>query len=193
MSKKNNSKQKSNYKPIMIVSVLFLLVLASLVISQFTKGSNSANKAGNDGNQSKIQASASNSNQGQAKGDVPSGTDLKILKSEVTGTAKFYPYKADNVYMEAFAVKASDGTVRTALNTCQVCYSSGKGYYVQKGDTMVCQNCGNVFKIDQIEKVKNGCNPVPITVTDKKDDGNNIVISKAFMDEHKNLFLKWRK
>lgn len=29
--------------------------------------------------------------------------------------------------------------IRTAFNTCQVCYSSGKGYYVQSGNVLVCQ------------------------------------------------------
>lgn len=52
--------------------------------------------------------------------------------------------------MEVIAVKDSGGTVRTAFNTCQVCYSSGKGYYKQKGDKLVCQNCGNAFTMDQV-------------------------------------------
>jgi len=40
--------------------------------------------------------------------------------------------------MEVLALKAKDRTIRTALNTCQVCYASGKGYYVQEGDVLVC-------------------------------------------------------
>lgn len=116
-----------------------------------------------------------------------------IPKDEVTENAKFYPYKVDNVTMEVFAVKAKDGTIRTALNTCQVCYASGRGYYIQEGDTLVCQNCGNVFDVDQIEKVRNGCNPVPVGEENKSDEGDNIVISKTFMEEYKNLFLKWKK
>lgn len=52
--------------------------------------------------------------------------------------------------MEVIAVKDSGGTVRTAFNTCQVYYSSGKGYYKQKGDKLICQNCGNAFTMDQV-------------------------------------------
>jgi mannitol-specific phosphotransferase system IIBC component len=44
---------------------------------------------------------------------------LKIKKEEVNTTAKFYPYESDGVKMEVFAVKASDGTIRTAFNTCR--------------------------------------------------------------------------
>ena len=53
--------------------------------------------------------------------------------------------------MVVLAFKASDDTIRTALNTCQVCYDSGRGYYVQEGDKLICQNCGNQFEADQVE------------------------------------------
>jgi uncharacterized membrane protein len=82
--------------------------------------------------------------------------DLVIPISEVTETAKYYPYSVDGTDMEIIALKASDGTVRTALNTCQVCYDSGRGYYVQEEDVLVCQNCGNRFSADQVEIVKGG-------------------------------------
>lgn len=132
------------------------------------------------------------SNPAAANTGAASG-ELKILKSEVTSTAKFYPYKAGNTYMEVMAVKANDGTIRTALNTCQVCFDSGRGYYKQQGDVLVCQNCGNRFRLDQVEKIKGGCNPVPILEENKTDDGTNIVIAEAFMEENKDLFIKWRK
>ena len=119
--------------------------------------------------------------------------ELKILKSEVSETAKFYPYKSGKTNMEVLAVKASDGTIRTAFNTCQVCYSSGRGYYKQQGNELICQNCGNRFKLDQIEKIKGGCNPVPIMKDSKTDDGTNIVVSQAFMEENKALFGNWKK
>lgn len=179
MNKKNTVKSKKNNSPIIIISVIFLVALISIFISNIV------------GNSSK-EGSASNSNT-ESSAIVTTDTDLKILKSEVTKVAKIYPYKAGNVYMELLAVKAKDGSIRTALNTCQVCYASGKGYYKQNGDTVVCQNCGNVFDIDQIGKAKNGCNPVPVENSYKKDDGTNIIVSKAFMDENKSLFLRWKK
>jgi hypothetical protein len=119
--------------------------------------------------------------------------DLRILKSSVTSRAKFYPYTVDGVKMEVVAVKAGDGTIRTAFNTCQVCYDSGRGYYVQEGNELVCQNCGNRFQIDKVEKIKNGCNPVPITPNLKKDDGKYITISKNVMAEAKSLFGNWKR
>ena len=36
-----------------------------------------------------------------------------------------------STWLEVLAVKAPDGTIRTAFNTCQVCYGSGRGLYRQ--------------------------------------------------------------
>lgn len=119
--------------------------------------------------------------------------DLKILKSEITEAVKFFPYKIGKTNMEVLAVKASDGTIRTAFNTCQICHDSGRGYYEQQGDELVCQNCGNRFMIDQVEKIRGGCNPVPIMKEDKTEDDESIVIPQAFMEENKVWFEKWRK
>ena len=34
---------------------------------------------------------------------------------------------------------------------------------MQKGEYLVCNNCGNRFLATQVELIKGGCNPVPIT------------------------------
>jgi hypothetical protein len=123
---------------------------------------------------------------------LPNG-DLQIPKSEITSTAKFYQYTIDGVLIEILALRAPDGTVRTALNTCQVCYASGRGWYKQEGDVLVCQNCGNRFKASQVEIVKGGCNPVPITADLKTEDAKTITIGKWLFEQAKPLFLKWKK
>jgi len=125
--------------------------------------------------------------------NTTSGDGIMIDKSEITEQANFYPYNAGGIEMEVLAVKAPDGTIRTALNTCQVCYDSGAGYYVQEGDELVCQNCGNRFSISKIEKQKNGCNPVPITSEYKTEDDNTVTISAEFLDAAKVLFEDWKR
>ena len=119
--------------------------------------------------------------------------EIRIAKSEITSSARFYPYQLDGVKMEVLAVKATDGTVRTAFNTCQVCYSSGRGYYVQSGQYLVCQNCGNRFHVNQVEVVRGGCNPIPIAEEDKQDDGKYVVIAKDYMAGAKDYFSNWKK
>lgn len=118
---------------------------------------------------------------------------IVINKSEITSTAKFIPFTIDGVKAELFAVKASDGSIKTAFNTCQVCYDSGRGYYIQQGDVFVCQNCGNQFKTTDIERVKGGCNPVPITKDLKTDDGKTIKIASNILNSARELFSDWKR
>lgn len=142
-----------------------------------------------NGSQDKNSASTKPETYAQLEGD------LKIVKSEVTSDVKIFPFKLGDTKMEVLALKADDGTVRTALNTCQVCYNSGKGYYMQDKNTkeLVCQNCGNKFAPDKVEIIKGGCNPIPITKENKIDDGTNITISKALLEEATFLFSKWSR
>lgn len=126
------------------------------------------------------------------KTPVVSNSDLVIPLSEVSETAAFYPVEIDGTQLEVLAVQAPDGSVRTAFNTCQVCYSSGKGYYVQEGDVLVCQNCGNRFRMDDVEVTRGGCNPVPIAFDNKNVNDDSITISKEFLAQAKVIFANWK-
>lgn len=85
---------------------------------------------------------------GKPTGDVVSNkmidydNAIKIPLAEIDGTAQFFEYDG----IEFFVIRAKDGSVRTAFNACDVCYRSKKGYR-QEGDDMVCNNCGNHYKI----------------------------------------------
>jgi uncharacterized membrane protein len=118
--------------------------------------------------------------------------DLVIPMNDVSDEAAFYPVEIDGTAFEVIAVKAPDGTIRTAFNTCQVCYDSGRGYYKQDGDQLVCQNCGNRFSMDAVEKQQNGCNPIAITAEYKSVDDENITISKDFLTDAKVIFTNWK-
>lgn len=123
---------------------------------------------------------------------VAEAADLTITKTDVSEKAEFYPYQAGDTKMELLAVKASDGTIRTAFNTCQVCFGSGRAYYVQEGNELVCQNCGNRFALDQVEIQRGGCNPVPIFEDSKEDTGDSIVISGDYLQQNQKLFTNWK-
>jgi uncharacterized membrane protein len=118
--------------------------------------------------------------------------DLIILLKDISPNARFYPVEIDGIKMEVIAVEASDGTIRTAFNTCQSCYNSGAGYYIQKGNKLECQNCKSQFGMSQIEVLTRGCNPIPISQENKKVDNEKIVISKEFLKKGKIYFVKWK-
>ncbi|MDR0558313.1 MAG: DUF2318 domain-containing protein [Treponema sp.] len=119
--------------------------------------------------------------------------DLVIQIAEVTENAVFYPVDIEGTRLEVLAVKAPDGTIRTAFNTCQVCYSSGRGFYKQQGTVLVCQNCGNRFRMSQVGMRSGGCNPVPIFPANKTVTAAAITISKEFLNDAKKIFARWRR
>lgn len=118
--------------------------------------------------------------------------DLVIPTADVTETVKFYPVTVDDTQMEVLAVKASDGTIRTAFNTCQICYDSGRGYYRQTGKELQCQNCGNRFSMDEVEVQAGGCNPWPIFDESKVVSGAEITIPLDFLRESAKIFENWK-
>ncbi|GHV73823.1 hypothetical protein AGMMS49940_11250 [Spirochaetia bacterium] len=119
--------------------------------------------------------------------------DLVISIAELSENAVFYPVDIDGTRLEVLAVKAPDGSIRTAFNTCQVCYGSGRGFYKQQGALLICQNCGNRFRMSQVEKQSGGCNPVPIFAENKTVSDSTITIPKEFLLKAKGIFARWRR
>lgn len=118
--------------------------------------------------------------------------DLVISVNDISDIASFYPVDVDGTQMEVLAVKAPDGSIRTAFNTCQVCYDSGRGYYKQEGNVLVCQNCGNRFAMDRVEVEAGGCNPWPVFDKNKTVTEESITISSEFLKESKQIFENWK-
>lgn len=119
--------------------------------------------------------------------------DLVIPVEDVTDTVKFYPVTVDDTQLEVLAVKASDGTLRTAFNTCQICFGSGRGYYKQTANGLQCQNCGNVFSIDEVAVEAGGCNPWPIFEENKTVDETAITVPLSFLQESVQIFENWKR
>lgn len=128
----------------------------------------------------------------QEANTVAEGQNLVIPLNEVSETVKLYPVIVNGTEMEIIAVKDSSGNIRTAFNTCQICYSSGRGYYQQQGNLLICQNCGNQFTVEQIGIEAGGCMPYPILSADKTVTNDSILISYDFLENSRKLFLNWK-
>lgn len=116
----------------------------------------------------------------------PSGADgfVSIPLSEITTKAKYYEYDSERIKTKFFTVKANDGTIKTAFDACDVCYTEKKGYR-QEGNYMVCNNCGNRYPIDGLgtkNKTPGGCWPsyLPNTL-----EGDNIIIKKSDLENNR--------
>ena len=176
-------KQYKWIRPSVITAAIAMLAVIGILV---IKGAGAAGEVTNKGADAPIAVSS-------GKVSVAVDQDLVIPISDISATAKFYPVEIDGTKLEVMAVKAPDGTIRTAFNTCQVCYSSGRGYYKQEGSVLVCQNCGNRFGIYQVEVLSGGCNPVPIFPENKTVDAEKITISADFLAEAKGIFANWKK
>lgn len=90
------------------------------------------------------------------------------------GKARFYKFEDGGKEIAFFAVKASDGSVRTAFDACDACYRSKKGYE-QQGDKLNCNNCNQKFAINRLgPNATGGCNPGFLP---HKLNGNSIAVS----------------
>ena len=123
---------------------------------------------------------------------VTQGESLVIPISKITDEASFFPVTVDGENMEVLAVRASDGSIRTAFNTCQSCYTSGEGFYRFEDGELVCNNCGFHFSPDQVEVEAGGCNPWPIFAENKTVTDNSISISYDFLSASKGIFANWK-
>lgn len=121
------------------------------------------------------------------------GADLVIPVSELSETIRIYPVTVDGLQMEVLAAKDSDGTVRTAFNTCQVCNGSRKAYFVEEGDHVVCQNCGNSFGREDVGVLSGGCNPYPIFAENREDSEDSVRISYDYLSSASGLFERWKE
>jgi uncharacterized membrane protein len=119
--------------------------------------------------------------------------DLVIQISDIGENAIFYPLVIDGIEMEVLVVRAGDNTIRTAFNTCQVCFNTGLGFFVQEGSFLVCQACHRRFRMTQVERQGGGCNPEPIFPENKTVSSTTITIPLEHLRRHKEMFANWKE
>lgn len=112
---------------------------------------------------------------------------VRIALSEIGSKAKFYSYNSNGVDIKFFAVEADGGYVKTAFDACDVCHKSKKGYR-QKGEDMICNNCGNYYAINGLGTRNlrgGGCWPGYLPST---TEGDYLVINKEDLENGRSRF-----
>lgn len=81
------------------------------------------------------------------------------------GQARFYRHvTSTGREIRFFVIQSADGVLRAAFDACDTCFREKRGYR-QEGDVMVCNNCGQKFRSNDINVLRGGCNPAPVEVT----------------------------
>lgn len=83
---------------------------------------------------------------------------LRISLDELTTTATYFEYEAEQATVFYFALLDSDGEPRVALDACELCFEFKRGFR-NEGDEMVCNNCGQRFEVDGLGDNEGQCNP----------------------------------
>ena len=89
--------------------------------------------------------------------------DFVILTAKKMDDGKLHRlgYLTQGKLVRLLAMKTSDGKIRTAVDSCEICGSFG---YLQEGAQLICLNCG--AEINPLTLgVPGGCNPIPLEST----------------------------
>jgi len=125
----------------------------------------------------------------KSAGVVETADGVRIpLKTLDSGKALFLSLESEGRQLYYFALKSRDGVYRAALDACDVCFRTNRGYR-QEGEQMVCNNCGQKFACDKIGEVKGGCNPHPLA---RGIEGQYLVIKTADIVAGKDYFARKR-
>ena len=90
---------------------------------------------------------------------ITNGTVSVVTAKLADGKAHYYSVEDGGKTISFFAVKAADGSIKTAFDACDSCYRAKKGYE-QLGDKMNCKNCNQKFPINRLgPNATGGCNP----------------------------------
>jgi uncharacterized membrane protein len=98
---------------------------------------------------------------------------VNIDAGSITKEVQKFNYNANGITVTYFAVKGSDGEIRTAFDACDVC--GGKQGYEQQGTDIACTKCGKVFKIDGLGTQNKGYGCWPSFLSHTIKDGQLII------------------
>ena len=117
--------------------------------------------------------------------------NIVINKKDITSDVIYISYDIDGVTIGLLAVRDSRGNIKVVINTCQSCGGSPYAYFVQVGDKIQCQNCGNLFAIDELDNLEpDGCNPIGIE--ERIDTDTTIIIGTKQLKNLKEKFENWK-
>ena len=125
-----------------------------------------------------------------SKIDADTEGNIIIPLENISSVASFYNYDADGVTVQLLAIRDPGGKAHISYNTCKSCSPSPKAYFVQQGEVLICENCGNAFTPEQVGLSSSGCFPWPIEGAVIGED--SITVPAASLDAMRASFSTWK-
>lgn len=174
---------------------ILIVIITALVVSMLSAcgSSNTSVNTNASGNSTSSGSGKLESTTEESKTDVyvtpmVENGEIAIDADTLTSDPIYVNYDSNGTNIQLIAVKASDGTPRLSLNTCQVCNPSPRAYFKEQDGKLVCQNCGNTFTMDSVGETSGGCNP---TYIDYKNTDGKLTVSTADLDTYADRFTSW--
>lgn len=169
------------------------MILPLFMIAALTACGNTVTEEKGD---TSTESSTDNSTDNSTESDTVTGYvtptvengEIVIDTEALTEKPLYINYDSNGTNIQMIAVKASDGSARLSLNTCQACNPSPKAYFVKEDGKLVCQNCGNVFTMDSVGEASGGCNPMNI---DYEVIDTKLTVKTADLDNYADKFTSW--
>lgn len=175
------SEERRWVKPALLsAGVVFAVLSAWILYATFTTTSPSGSSR--DG------STASSTDTSAEKTHVLVGRENGVVRIPITDldekTLPLYRYQYKGKEIKFFLLRASDGSVRAALDACTACYREKRGYR-QDDALVICNNCGISFRTDDVGRLSGGCNPVPIMGT---VEGQHVVLQARDLEAGARFF-----
>ncbi len=176
-----------------IMTALVVSMLAACGSSNTSVNTNASENSDISGNSTSSGSGKIESTTEESEADVyvtptVENGEIAIDADTLTSDPIYVNYDSNGTNIQLIAVKASDGTPRLSLNTCQVCNPSPRAYFKEQDGKLVCQNCGNTFTMDSVGETSGGCNP---TYIDYKNTDGKLTVSTADLDTYADRFTSW--
>lgn len=173
--------EKKSLKTAIIMSVAFAAIVAGWLVYNSASGARSLDRA--------MQGTAGASREGNKHlrytPVAAQNGEVKVQLSTLQGSAaSYFVYNAGGKDIKFFMLRASDGTVRLALDACTACNHAKLGYR-QNGEAMVCNNCGMSFRSTDVGTISGGCSPIPLR---NSQDGTTLIVKAKDLEEGAKYF-----
>ena len=168
--------EKKSPKTAIIIGAAVVLAVAGWLVYDNTSGARSLDRS--------MQGTAGASREGNKQLHYTPVTaengEVTVQLSSLQGSAaSYFVYSANGKDVKFFMLRASDGTVRLALDACTACNHAKLGYR-QKGEAMVCNNCGMSFRSTDVGHISGGCSPIPLK---NSQDGKTLTVKAKDLEE----------